>query len=198
VPRPTAAALGAALLFTPLLAHAGDDHVKVRVTGANRGSALVLERQIEGTDLWESVCTGACDQRLPRDGMYRVRGRGIRPSLPVALLPARDQTVRLEVTPGYSAGWVGGIVLTVLGPLVMTGGTIATGAGAGQSSVAPCPFGVTCFAEPQSRALLIGGVISLLVGGVMTAAGIVTTLVTDHSRVRQVGALSARGLTLTF
>ena len=182
------------MLVFPAIARADDDSVKVHVTG---DPALVVERRIEGTELWESVCTGACDAQLPRSGMYRLTGRGLRPSLPIALI-AVDDKVRLSASPGYSVAYSGGIVLTVVGPLVMLGGAVAAGVGGNQQGQFNCDFGGSCVTAPQSHALVIGGVISVVTGGVMMAAGIVAILLADHTHVHQIAKLTGRGLTVTF
>lgn len=199
--RPTTLlALGAAILVLPASARAGDaaqgDDVKVHVTG---DTGLVLERSIEGTNLWESLCTESCDVEVPRWGMYRVNGRALRPSLPIALLPSRDHVVRLAVRPGYRAGWVGSVLLMTIGPLALVGGAVATSAGSSQNFVStPCAFDSTCTSEPKSNALVIGGVLSLVVGALLTATGAVTMVVSDHSDVHQRVALSPTGLSVTF
>jgi len=194
------AALATGILLASAPARAQDvdeDALKVHVTG---DTGLVLERRIEGTNLWESLCTESCDVLVPHGGMYRVGGHAVRPSLPIALLPSRDKRVELEVHPGYRTGWVGGVILAVVGPLVMTGGGLMALVGASQSQVAdvPCSFEGSCIAEPHFDAALIGGLLTLLVGAVVTGAGIAAMAVTDHSDVRQHVALSPRGVAVTF
>jgi hypothetical protein len=191
-------------------AHADDDdgpRVPVHVTSRDGDTApLVVERRIPDVDLWESVCTGTCDRKLPADGAYRLSGRGIRPSLPISFISNGHDPVRLDVRPTYSSGWAGGVVLTIMGPLAMVIGTFVTVAGASQTSseteVPPCPNDVQCTSSSPgtNNALLIGGVGMLGVGLAVTIAGIFGLTRTDHSTVTQIGAvtLSARSLTIRF
>jgi len=191
-----AIALGAVIAPGVARADGDQDDVKVHVTGDPH---LVVERQIEGTELWESLCTGACDAAVPRDGMYRVSGRAVRPSLPIALLPAGDHSLELRVSPGYRAAWVGGVLLSTLGPVVVTGGAVAVSQGTHQNEfTAPCPLDVSCTQEPQSNALVIGGVLAIAVGVVMFGAGVAALVLGDHTRVRQIVSVSPNGLRVTF
>ena len=183
---------GAAALLAPSLAHAEDDRVKVHMTG---DSGLVLERRIEDTELWESLCVGACDAKVPLAGSYRLNGRGLRPSLPISLLPAPN-VLRLEARPAYSAAMAGGITLVIVGPLAMIGGLVAATVGS-NSQPETCNFS-GCFPDPQSHASLIGGVLSLLTGALLTAAGGVALGFADHTSTRQQLSVSGRGLTVAF
>ena len=189
-----ASALGTALLFAPASARADDETVKVHMTG---DSGLVLERRIEETSLWESVCVGTCDRPIQLEGSYRLNGRGLRPSLPIALLRAR--VLRLEALPAYDAAYVGGITLEIIGPMMLVGGVIATAVGTAQRPAPPCPFDAPCpTQEPQSDAMLVGGVMTILTSAVLIGVGMVAILLGDHTRTRQLQALSARGLSITF
>ena len=191
-----------ALVLISTSARADENEIKVHVDGDQR---LVVERRLADSELWESVCRGACDASLPRDGTYRVTGHGIRPSLPLALLyDPRGGRANLAVKSRYESGWYGALVLTILGPSVMVGGTFATIAGATQNNtneVPPCPFDVSCPNEPPpSHGLLVGGVGGLITGALMTTAGILGLVLTDHSTVHQLGAftLSPRGMMIRF
>ncbi len=184
---------GAAVLLAPALARADDDRVKVHMTG---DSGLVLERRIEDTELWESLCVGTCDAKVPLAGSYRLNGRGMRPSLPISLLPAPN-VLRLEARPAYSAAMAGGITLIIVGPLAMIGGLVAAVAGQTQS-VGPCDFGGNCVQEPASHASLIGGVLSIVTGALLTAAGGVALGFADHTSTRQQLSVSGRGLLVRF
>lgn len=160
-------------------------------------SGLVLERRIEDTSLWESVCVGTCDRPIQLDGSYRLNGRGLRPSLPIALLPAR--VLRLEALPAYDAAYVGGIVLEIIGPMTLVGGVIATAVGGAQRALPPCPFDAPCpTQEPQNNAMLVGGVMTIVTSAVLIGVGMVAILLGDHTRTRQLQALSARAFTVAF
>jgi hypothetical protein len=169
------------------------DRVKVHLTG---DPGLDLERKIEGTQLWESICVGTCDMQVPLDGQYRVSGRGVRPSLPIALIPAKN-VLRLDTTPAYSAAFAGGITLVIVGSLAIFGGVIAATVGANPQSP-PCAFDGSCGAEPVGHGELIGGVLSVLTGALVVAVGAIVIAIGDHTRTRDAVALSGDGLTVRF
>lgn len=201
--------MAAALALLPTAAWAQDkpqkprasavrpDEVKVHLTGA---ADLVLERRIEGTNLWESLCVGSCDTTVPFEGAYRVTGRGIRPSLPIALVSSSSSDVlHLDASPAYNVAVSGGIVTVIVGALAMFGGvTAAIADGGAQTEVAPCSFDSNCAPEPRGHALLIGGVATVLTGAVLVAGGIVAILLSGHTRTRQLASAGARGLSIAF
>ncbi len=195
------ASLTLSALATPSVAHAADDDVNVKVTGDTQ--QVVLERAIVGTDLWESVCTGACDTNVPRDGKYRVSGHGVRESLPIALLPAVDNSVHLEVRSAYTTGWIGGLMLTIIGPIMTLSGivAIATFTPPGNFSCPPNACNSTDL-PIQSNAPNIGGALLIGVGLVLTGMGIGALVLSEHTNVRQVGpfafSASGRGVRVTF
>ncbi len=207
-----AATLGVVIIVAPLGARADDEadavHVEVAKT-ADEGLTLVLERLIDGTDLWESVCVGTCDSKLSRDGEYRMNGHGLRPSLPFALAPERQsERVHLDAKVSYKAGWVGGILLTVLGPVVALGGGIAI-ATSNQSQIIPieqpcnqngCPPPPPSGTQAPTSNVPIAAAFSIGVGVAMTIAGIIAIITTDHTTVRQRGTMtfSPRSMTVTF
>jgi hypothetical protein len=203
------ATIGVAAFIAPVCARAaGDDATPVQVEIAkpiDQGVALVLERVIDGTNLWESVCVGTCEQAVPRGGQYRVNGHGVRPSPAFALAPDRE-TVHLDARVAYKAGWTGGVLLTIVGPLtsIVGGLTIALQQQQPQSfqtpcTGPPCPVQQTQPSTPSS-ALTVGGAVTVGVGVVMTIAGIVAILSTDHTTVHQRGVVtfSARSMSVTF
>jgi len=185
-------------------ARADDDNVPVKLEGQ---SGVVLERIIEGTDLWESLCVGKCDSPVPRDGLYRVTGRGVRPSLPLSLAPAPDGVVHLHPSVAYSSGFIGGIILSVVGPLVIMGGSIAVAVNNNNDTVPietgcsglGCPPSAPSTSVPNNGGV-IGGGIAIGVGVALTVAGIIALAVSHHSSVLQTTAftVSPRNLTFTF
>jgi hypothetical protein len=207
-----AATLGVLVVMAPLGARADDEadavHVDVAKT-ADDGLTLVLERIIDGTDLWESVCVGTCDSKVSREGQYRVNGHGLRPSLPFALAPERQSArVHLDAKVSYKAGWVGGILLTVLGPVVALGGGIAI-ATSNQSQPIPieqpcsqngCPPPSNSGTQVPTSNVPFAAAFTIGVGVAMTIAGIVAIITTDHTTVRQRGAMtfSPRSMSVTF
>jgi hypothetical protein len=204
-PLALAATLGVFVLMVPLGARADDDtdavHVDVSKTTDN-SVTLVLERLIDGTELWESVCVGTCDSKVAREGEYRVNGHGLRPSRPFALAPAhQSDRVRLDASVAYKAGWVGGILLTVLGPVVALGGGIAIASNQSQTVPIemPCSQCVPPTATTPTSNAPIAGAFAIGTGIAMTIAGIVAIVATNHTSVRQRAFMvSPRSLTLTF
>jgi hypothetical protein len=192
--------------MAPFGARADDDadtiHVDVSKT-TDDGLTLVLERLIDGTELWESVCVGTCDAKVAREGEYRVNGHGLRPSRPFALAPLhQSEHVRLDASVAYKAGWVGGILLTVLGPIVALGGGVAIASNQSQTVETPCQQNpcVPPMATAPTSNVQIAGAFAMGTGIAMTIAGIVAIVTTDHTSVRQRGAftVSPRSLTITF
>jgi len=201
--RAVAATIGVILSLAPNSRAedgARDDTVRVEISKTtDKGVALVLERVIEGTSLWESVCVGTCDARVPREGQYRVNGSNIRPSRPLELSPTHD-TVHLETDVAYKTGWIGGVVLTTVGPAVAIGGALAIAFNQPNNFTPPCNVTPCPAAPPVSNAPVVAGAVTLGVGLAMTVAGIIALVTTDHSKVRQLGivALATRSVTVTF
>ncbi len=189
------------MFVAPARAHAADypDSVKVHVDG---DPDLVVERAIENTELWESVCVGACDKRLSLDGRYRLIGRGIRQSLPIALVPpAQGDALRLDVKAAYATGWVGGIAFVTLGAISLFAGAITFVVGATENTSQPCfsfPCDTTTNAIPENHPATIVGAIMLGVGALMTTAGIVSIVLGSQTRVRQVATLTVAPSSLRF
>jgi hypothetical protein len=184
-------------------AHADDtptDHDEVKVNlGGDR--EVMLERVIEGTDLWESLCVGTCETPIPRDGLYRIAGHGVRPSLPLSLSVAHDGAVHLQPHLAYTAGYVGGILLSVVGPLVIMGGSIAIASNSGNQPIEEGCFGCggTPVSQVPNNSAVIGGGIAIGMGAALTIAGIVAIALSHHTNVNQMAfTVSPRNLTLTF
>jgi hypothetical protein len=185
-----------AIAFATSVARADvPDEIKVHVDG---DPDLVIERRIEDTDLWESVCTGACDRKIPLGGRYRLIGHGIRESLWIALVPPAKDSLKLDVKAAYASAWGGGIALVVLGAATMFAGTIGFAVGTSQQpEIAPC--GGTCPPPPQNNSVAIAGGMSFIVGALMVAGGIGAIVLGSQTRIRQIIAtVSPRGLAVTF
>jgi hypothetical protein len=173
------------------------DEIKVHVDGDPN---LVVERRIEDTDLWESVCTGTCDRKLPLAGRYRLLGRGIRESLWIALVPPEKDALKLDVKAAYSTAWGGGIALVALGATAMFAGTVGFVVGASQHQFeVPCSFDVSCN-QPENHSVAIAGGMTFLVGALMVGGGIGAIILGSQTRVRQVisTTFTPRGLSITF
>jgi len=198
--------LAASLLFaTPIALSAKvaradlPDEIKVHVEGDPN---LVVERRIEDTDLWESVCTGACDRKLPLTGRYRLLGRGIRESLWIALVPPEKDALKLDVKAGYSTAWGGGIALLALGATAMFAGTVGfvVGASQNQNQEIPCSFQSPCSDQHENHSVAIAGGMAFIVGALMVGGGIGAIILGSQTRVRQVvsATFSPRGLSISF
>jgi len=190
--------LATSIAVAPRIARADvPDEIKVHVDG---DPALVIERRIEDTDLWESVCTGTCDRKLPYTGRYRLRGHGIRESLWIALLPPKKAALELDVKAGYSTAWSGGIALVVLGATTMFAGTVGFTVGTSQQQqFPPCSFESSCTPPRENNSVAIAGGMTFIVGALMVGGGIGAIVLGSQTRIRQVAAtISPRGLTVTF
>jgi hypothetical protein len=173
------------------------DEIKVHVEGDPN---LVVERRIEDTDLWESVCTGACDRKLPLTGRYRLLGRGIRESLWIALVPPEKDALKLDVKAGYSAAWAGGIALVAIGATTLFAGTVGFIVGANQHQLeVPCTFGSDC-TQQENHSVAIAGGMAFIVGALLVGGGIGAIILGSQTRVRQVisTTFTPRGISVTF
>jgi hypothetical protein len=71
-------------------------------------------------DEWENMCTGRCEVDLPRANVYRIRGGGIRTSMPFGLTGKENDTVVLR-TKTHSRAKLGlGITLMTVGSVFAT------------------------------------------------------------------------------
>jgi len=194
-------AFGAALIASRARADEVPDEVKVHVKG---DSDLVVERSIENTDLWESVCVGTCDRKLPLEGRYRLIGRGIRQSLPIALVRPKDQMLHLDVKAAYTTAWAGGITLVAIGATTLFAGVITFIAGATQNTSPPC-FEGDCFGgsdptTPQGHPATIAGAVMLGLGSLMTTAGIISIVLGSQTHIQEMSVITIRptGVSFTF
>ena len=90
---------------------------------------LVLEgRPADGG--WSIVCTAPCDTGVPLEYEYRISGSGIRTSHSFRIEGAAGQHVILSVKAGSKAGFVGGIVLASISPVVIVVGLLVALVGA--------------------------------------------------------------------
>jgi len=90
----------------------------VHVEGVD-SDAFVQTLDPRGTTGWVEVCKGTCDQELASDGLYRIRGSGIRGSAPFRVEGSR---ANLHVKTASSAGFVGGLVMVIVGGLALVNG----------------------------------------------------------------------------
>jgi len=94
-----------------------DDGVWVELL-ANDGAARI--ERVDG-DVAYPVCGAPCRQRLPRSGVYRIGGEGIRPSASFELTQAPG-AVRLDVQTGSAAGRNFATTLFIAGGAGIVGG----------------------------------------------------------------------------
>jgi hypothetical protein len=102
---------------TPAPPQAVAARTMVHIEGVDDGAFVqMLDRH---TAAWNEICRSSCDQELPSDGLYRIRGSGIRASPPFRIEGPRAE---LHVKTGSSAGFVGGLTLVILGGLSIVNG----------------------------------------------------------------------------
>lgn len=131
---------------------------------------------------WIQACAAPCDRRLPLGGEYRVDGAWIMPSKPFSLRErALGNQVAIGVERSSSVAFGAGIGMIVIGGAASVVGAGFTFVGSARNTMA-CPEGC---AVPG---FLVGGLISLGVGLVMTIIGIVMV----HDTARSHLAFSAR------
>jgi hypothetical protein len=133
-----------------------------------------VERRDPGDKTWTPVCTNPCDIDVPVVGQYRVRGRGVTPSLPITLTP-QGRSALLQVTPGSKdknrTGWFvvsGGVAATIVGAALDVVGT-GQGMVAGQGG--PGDSGTTSSTKVNfylaGTTLLIAGLATAFYGGAL-------------------------------
>ncbi len=71
-------------------------------------------------DEWENMCTGRCEVDLPRANVYRIRGGGIRNSMPFGLTGKENDTVVLRAKTHSRAALGLGITLMSIGSVFAT------------------------------------------------------------------------------
>jgi len=139
------------------------DRIEVRFD-APRGVEL-QSRRADG-DAWTSVCNGACTQRVPRDGEYRIAGDSLYPSEHFKLDAPADSNVALKASPGWRAAHNWGLVLLV-------GGGAAALLGLAESSSSSSSGGGF---GGVPAALLVGGLSGVAVGIGLVASNGSTTV----------------------
>lgn len=119
----------------------------VQLNVQSKSSAFVLERstrtkvemrniQIGLVDFdvparereWEPICKGPCDVKVPREGLYRITGRGIRESAEFTLGTLQHQG-SIYLSTASTAHRPLGIITTVLGGIAFFGGAGTLGLG---------------------------------------------------------------------
>jgi hypothetical protein len=142
-----------------------------------------LEREGEGHargSEWETICASPCDAEVPLGSDVRIGGEGIRTSRPFHLNAAPGERVELVVNAGTRGGFVGGIILTSVGPIVSLIGAVVLVAASEQNQLDSLVVdGVaqqnttttnTTGAKTVGVVLVIGG-IALTIGGILMLTG---------------------------
>jgi hypothetical protein len=97
---------------------------------------LVLEgRSPSSAHSWAPVCTSPCDSEVPLDYSYRIAGEGIRASHDFTIEASPGQRVVLNVKTASKGGFVGGIVLVSISPVVILIGLVVVAVGAAQNDL---------------------------------------------------------------
>lgn len=143
---------------------------------------LVLEgRPADGG--WSIVCTAPCDTGVPLEYEYRISGSGIRTSHSFRIEGAAGQHVILSVKAGSKAGFVGGIVLASISPVVIVVGLLVALVGAIEQTDYTTLDCAGCSTNSSGKSTETTGWIITLVGVGGLVIGIV--LVATNARTSQ-------------
>ena len=142
----------------------------------------VLEVQDRGDKRsFQPVCHAPCNKMLPLDAMYRITGEGIRESRTFKLVGAAGQAIQLNVNPGHSGGFAGGLVMTIIGPVALLSGAFVYSAG----SVGTTSFSTAGFSTRSNEGLQVTGGVLMLAGAALTAVGIPLLVSNARTKVTQ-------------
>ncbi|HEY1691110.1 MAG TPA: hypothetical protein VGG39_03060 [Polyangiaceae bacterium] len=167
-----------ALAMPPPPVDVSDDarHDTVVLVHIDAPEAVALQRQ-DARGKWAPVCTSPCDRPLAEHRSYRVAGAGVRPSAMFSLSGHGDRVV-LAVNPSAS-GWVaaGAVAAGVGGASIATGAfitlVIAPLEGLANAFGPRAAPGSSGSAESSASS---AGVVTMVGGGVLLVAGLVTLL----------------------
>jgi hypothetical protein len=108
------------------------------------------------------VCTSPCDMEVDLDASYQIAGDGVRASRQFQLSAQQGQKVLIEVDPASKAGFVWGIVIVSVAPVVSLVGLVVY---ALSSDITSSSSGQTVGA-----AMGIGGLVGTVLGIVLIAS----------------------------
>jgi hypothetical protein len=111
---------------------------------------------------WVTVCSSPCDRDVDLGSDYHITGSGVRASRPFQIEARPGGRVVIEVDPASKAGFVGGILMTSLMPIVSIVGIVVWAVGSVESNGS----GGT---NTAGAALTFGGLVGLTIGIVMIA-----------------------------
>ena len=142
----------------------------------------VLEMQDRGDKAtFSQVCRAPCNKALPLDRMYRISGEGMRNSKTFKLAGTAGTAVTVDVNPGRSGAFVGGIVMTAVGPVALITGAFVYLAGSINYNF---DFGTSSTRSDNSGLQVTGGVL-MLAGAALTAVGIPLLVSNARTKVTQ-------------
>ena len=137
-----------------------------------------LEEHLDG-DAWQTVCRAPCDVPLRVDATYRVNGPRIKASAPF-VIAARERAT-IEVRPASSTRVVLGVAGTSAGAVLTLGALLSVAGASIRSGTAACG-GDEC--TRSHRVDLTPEVIAAVGGGVLSALGIVETVLAVRAETR--------------
>ncbi len=157
IPWTDVARIEAAAATTPPPSQPTPPMTLVHLSGDLKGE-LLTQDALGSEGEWHAVCSGACDQALPTNALYRLGGPGVRKSKPFQLHGDREW---LEVSTASSLGFAGGLTLLIIG-----GGSLVTGVTyAVLGAVINSGFGSPDQGYMVAGGVLIGiGVLNLVIG----------------------------------
>jgi hypothetical protein len=136
----------------------------------------LVERQ-DPQGVYQFACRVPCKLDLPKDGLYRISGPGLRPSKPFRLTPDESDRVALQITPASTVTYDTGFALTLAGSAALTLGAVVAYAGVLDTS------GYS--RQRQSNGLITGGLLLMVGGGLTDLVGIPLLIGSDATEVRQ-------------
>lgn len=137
--------------------------------------AVLEMRGPQGGD-FAPMCQAPCDRAVPLDAMYRIAGSGLRKSPNFKLASTDGRPVVVDVNAGHTGGFVGGIVMTALGPVVALTGLMVYAV----SSISFTYGG----GGGSSTGKTTGGIL-MLSGLALTAVGIPLIVMNARTKVKQ-------------
>jgi hypothetical protein len=147
----------------------------VRLDATGAAGALVERQDPQG--VYQFACRVPCKLDLPKDGLYRISGPGLRPSKPFRLTPDESDRVALQITPASTVTYDTGFALTLAGSAALTLGAVVAYAGVLDTS------GYS--RQRQSNGLITGGLLLMVGGGLTDLVGIPLLIGSDATEVRQ-------------
>jgi len=152
------------------------ESVLVHLEGDEDAILEIQDRNDKGT--FSPVCHAPCDKMVPLDAMYRVTGDSMKDSRAFKLAGSAGQAVSVNVNPGRRGAFVGGIVMTVIGPIALLTGAVVYLAGS--SSIYSAGFSVG-----SNDGLQVTGGVLMLGGAALTAVGIPLLVSNARTKVTQ-------------